>query len=608
MTAPPPAALAVPLPGAADPPRWQPDRLLPADLDQLIAELLALSADLHDRYAGRVDTLAADALRELLDGLGDVRDRISALSAAAVVAEATAGGATAGGATAGGAASDGAVAERVQLAIVQAVQHIGFFDEEWTALAPERAAAMADAPELSLDAYLLRSMNRVRQHLLPPAQEAVLSSRDESASDAWIHLYRQTMAETVVELDGARLPMEEALRVRRTAQRPDERRRAAEAVHRALQPSATVVAACYDAVVADRLAIDALRDMDHPRRWTDLENDLVPDQVEQMLAHVERHNDLARQWFGHKARRLGLTRLTSADEHAPLAAAEPVSWGDAVRAVLSAFAAVSPVIGAVAAEVADDGRIDALPRVGKPGNAYCYDAGRRCLPLISINFDGQPTGALSLAHELGHAVHFVLAGRRQSGLSYDGSTVLAESAAMLLELAARKHLMAAGVVRVTPATAMQASIDAVFRQVMLTRFEERAYATRADGTRLTAPVLTEIWQEVHRRFYGESLEILPSFALDWMRIEHFIQSRFYNYAYVAAHLFGLAVASRLPADDALGDALGDGIVELLSTGGSASPRDQYRLLSLDLDRGEPWRTATDELAATLTVAVDGRDG
>jgi oligoendopeptidase F len=245
-------------------------------------------------------------------------------------------------------------------------------------------------------------------------------------------------------------------------------------------------------------------------------------------------------------------------------------------------------------------------RPAKRPGAFCAYTVPSHHPYVLLNWTGKRRDVLTLAHELGHGMHFAFAGAEQTALSASTGIALAEVPSTFAELLAFDHLMAG---ETDPATRraliserVEGSFATVFRQTVLTRYEQRAYALRAEGSTLTAERLSQAWFEENEKYYGDSLLLPEGYRRGWSYIPHFISTRFYTYAYVFAHLATLALYAGYRER-------GEGFVEpylgFLAAGGSASPTELLGALGVDLDDPDAWEPGFAEMERMVELAEAG---
>jgi oligoendopeptidase F len=583
-------AAAMAVPGSWD---LRPIAPKPGLLEALDA-LLQRCHTFRDLFKGRVGTLDPSGFADLLAQLGRLRDEISRVSAYLALRVAS------------GEEKDDSLDAlvRAQATLMEVVEIVRFFELEWLSMPERGARRILDNPSVSRDRHFLMEMRRFRPHMLSAEEEAAIAAREPVATEAWAYLQRMTLSSLRIPSGPAELTIDEALAARHDADRTT-RVETLRALYEALRAHADVLAHCYDTVVADRLALDRLRGFKHPRFQADLENQIDPALVDEVLQSVEAHYAWARTWFRTKAGWLGLQRLTIADELAPLGESPTTPWPEGAALIIDSLKELSPEIARVAEKLFAGGAIDAQPRHGKSTNAFCMATGTRSIPYVSANYTGRFQDLVKLAHELGHALHYVTAGRHQTPLSFDASILVSELGATFLELyvwdravrcaagdRSRLHLAA---------ERLQASHDAVFRQTMITRFEEEAYRLRSEGVRLSADRLSTAWLERSQERYGSDIELTDGYGLDWARVEHIVHGRFYNYAYVMAHLASLAMLHA----DREGSSIGSRWVGLLERGGSAGFTELMEDLGLS-GRESPWELAFQELDRQREVVGQSR--
>jgi oligoendopeptidase F len=480
----------------------------------------------------------------------------------------------------------------MERSMVEAANALRFFELEWLELEDALAEQLANAPEVAADRHHLLSSRRFRRHTLSEPEERMLTERSPAAASAWQTLFGRITSTLEAEFDsGDGMEPHTIDRLLACVRNPDRdvRFRALDTLYDALGPQAPTLAHCYDTLVGDRLAMDRLRDYDDPMDPTHLRNEVPGPAIESMMSAVEQHYGLAQRWFGAKARLMGLDRLHLADQYAPLGEARRVLFPEARTIIDSSFRAFSPRIGDIAEGFFAEQRIDAEPRTGKRGGAFCASVAQDARPFMLMNYTDRMDDVMTLAHELGHGMHFTLSAERQTALSFHTGLALAEVPSTFAEIIAFDHLMATEQDEATRTALVcervEGSFATVFRQTVLARYEQDAYRLRAEGTTLTDERLSAIWVERNAAYYGDSVELPDGYGLGWSYIPHFISTRFYTYAYVFAHLVTLALYARYRDD---GDAFTGRYLDFLAAGGSAAPADLLRPLGVDLSDPGCW--------------------
>ena len=573
---------------------WDLSTLFPDDAAAraAIPDLQESARAFRDRYRGRLAELDARELRDALDALSALDNRLSRLanySALGLSVEIS------------GERQRDLDAE-VELALTGLVNDLRFFDLEWIALADAQAEKLIADAGLAGYAHYLSGSRRFAPHTRTEAEEEMLAEREPAASNAWHTLFDQVTSELEIEFEGRTRTLDETLSLVQHERR-ETRIGAYEAAFTALEPHAKTLAHVYDSIVADRLVIDRIRGYGGPRSAQDLRNELPEEAVDALLDAVERHHHLAHRWYAHKAKRMGVPKLVLADQYAPLGSSEPLSYPEATELVATSLGAFSPRLERVARTIYDERRIDAEPRSGKRGGAFCASIAQDAKPYVLMNYTERLDDAATLAHEIGHAMQFELSGERQTALTHHPPLALAEVPSTFAEMIVMDRLLAE---QHDPeprlfllAKNVERGFATVFRQTVMVRYEQAAYSLRADGKALLPDRLCDFWLAANTPYYGDAIELPVGYRFGWSYIPHFIHTRFYTYAYVFAHLVSLALLARYRED---GDAFVGPYLEFLSIGGGASPKSQLAALGLDITTPECWDVGFSELERMIGLA------
>jgi len=468
-----------------------------------------------------------------------------------------------------------------------AIRH---FELSWMALPDDRARALAEDEAVAMDRHYLLSVRRFRPFKLSPAEERALSTREASASTAWQTLRDRTLGPLSARFDdgaGEReWPLSELESARRAHADREVRRRAQETTTAVFEPVLPVLAYCYDSVVADRLAVDRLRGHADPIDPANLENELDGGMVEALLAASAAHVEIAHRWFRRKAELLGLERLDAVDLQAGALEARSVPWDEARRLVVDMFGNVTPALGTEAERFFSETRIDAEPRRGKPFGAFMFWPSTRVPGFVSVNWTGQLKELAILAHELGHGTHKALAAQAQTDNSLKQGFATAEIPSTFAELLLVEHLLSTDedLGRALLARELDMAVVVAYTSAAFARFEQAAYALRADGQALNVDRLNALCEAAVANVWGDAVtDELGCGKLLWASLPHFVHFRFYTYAYTFAFLVaaGLVARSREPG-------FAKRYERFLTAGGSAPPEELLAILGVDLNDPEIW--------------------
>jgi oligoendopeptidase F len=561
-------------------------------------ELLERARDFAERRRGTVGSAGPPGLRELLDELDALTQDISRVRFYATAREHTE--------ATDPEANDLATLARDRLADLESL--LLFVDLDWLALGDSEAEALLAAPELEPYAHRLRVAREEKPYVLPEGEEQALNARRPAIS-AWESLHGRELATLTVDFDGGEgLEPHTIDRLLSYVHHPDRELRLAalDVLYDALGTLSDVQAACYDALVGDRLSVDRLRGIPEPMQPTNRRNELEDGVVEAMMVAVEENYPLARRWFVRKAPVLGLDKLALADQYAPVGSDRRVEWGEAVAMVDESLTLFEPRLGEIFRTCLERGHIDAEPRPGKVGGAYCSTISKSVLPYVLMNYTDQLRDVVTLAHEFGHAVHGALALERQTYRSYHTGLAVAEVPSTFTQLLAVEMLLDREEDPSTRAMLLadraESACASIFRQTMMARFEQRAYGIRGEGKALTSDRLSEVWLEENGRYYGDSLDLPAGYRLGWSYIPHFIHVRFYTYAYAFAHLVAFSLLARYREDR---ERFAPAWLDFLGNGASRSPQDLLEPLGVDLRNPETWAIAFAEFDRCILEAEQG---
>ena len=561
-------------------------------------ELLARARDFAERRRGTVGSSGPQGLRDLLDELDQLAQDVARVHFYATAREHT-------DAT-DPETNDLATLARDRGADLESM--LLFVELEWLALDDVEAGALLEAAELEPYVHRLRVAREEKPYILSEGEEQALNARRPAIS-AWESLHGRELATLTVEFDRGDGPEPHTIdRLLSYVHHHDRELRLAalDVLYEMLESVADVQAACYDAIVGDRLSLDRLRGIPDTMWPTNQRNELDGAVVEAMMAAVEAHYALGRRWFVRKAEVLGLDRLQLADQYAPVGSDRRVEWTEAVGMVEDSLSDFEPRLGEIFRTCLERGHVDAEPRPGKVGGAYCNSVSKTVLPYVLLNYTDQLRDVVTLAHEFGHAVHGTLALERQTYRSYHTGIALAEVPSTFAQLLAVERLIDQ---EEDPSTRVMLLADraegamaSIFRQTMMARFETRAYAARSEGKALTRDRLAEMWIEENVRYYADSIELPEGYRLGWSYIPHFIHVRFYTYAYAFAHLAAFSLFARYREDP---ERFAPGYLEFLASGASRSPHDLLAPLGVDLRDPQTWALAFAEFDRCIGEAEEG---
>ena len=483
----------------------------------------------------------------------------------------------------------GALLQSIREGSTAVRKHLIFFELEWLQVSDSEASAIIDAPEAAPYRHYLESERRYRSHRLSEPEEKILDEKANSGARAFARLFDETLssARFQIEVDGETQEMNEqqALALLYHPER-EQRRLASEGFTRGLQAHTHLLTYIFNVLVFDHKVDDTLRDYPTPMAARNLSNEIDQDVVDTLLSASESGYDIVQRFYGFKARLLGLERLYDYDRYAPLFPDHPAcDWPRCREIVQEAYGEFDPQSGEIAREFFEKSWIDAEPRLGKRGGAFCSSTVPSVHPYILVNYTDRLRDVMTVAHELGHGIHQVLS-RKMGYLQCHAPLTLAETASVFGEMLVFHRLMD---IETDPkvrlgllCSKLEDAFATIFRQVVLTRFEQRLHNARREEGELTSERIGELWVEVNRPMHGDTVHLTENYSHWWMYIPHFIHSPFYCYAYAFGELLVLALYQQYREQ-------GRGFIpryfDLLSAGGSEAP--SILLSNLGVDVTDP---------------------
>ena len=476
-----------------------------------------------------------------------------------------------------------------------------FFGLEWAAVEDDAAEAVLADPALDRWRHHLESLRKFRPYLLSEPEERIVTEKTVSGSGSWSRLYEELLGALRVTLDGEEVPLEPAMARLYDPDR-ETRQGAAEAITDALGPGLRTRTFVFNTILLDKSIDDRLRGYPTWLSSRNLANETTDEAVEALIHATTSRYDLPQRYYRLKARLLGLDRLEHYDRFAPISSdAGKVAWDEARTVVVEAYSGFSDEAGAIVARFFDESWIDGPVRPDKRTGAFCATTIPSVHPYVLMNYTGDRRAIHTLAHELGHGLHGVLA----QPLGYiNSSTPLttAETASVFGEALTFERLLAQ---EDDPhrrldllAGRIEDAIATTFRQIAMNRFEEAVHTERRGAGELAPERFGELWLECQSGLFGDSVG-LDGYVPWWSYIPHFTGAPGYVYAYAFGYLFSLAIYRRYVAE---GEAMVGPYLDLLRAGGSQSPEELARIVELDLTDPSIWASGLDALGAELDEA------
>jgi oligoendopeptidase F len=478
------------------------------------------------------------------------------------------------------------------------VRQLLFFELEIMAIPEEAFASLYADVRLANYRHYLTSVRRFRSHSLPEREEQLLKRKDLTGMDAFSRLFDELSASfsyrMTVDGEEREFTGEELLGL---LHHPDQalRELAFATFLTRHAEHAIVYSAIFNDITLDHSQELELRGYSTPMEPTNIANEIEAPVVDRLMTVSEANYPLARDYFRLKARLLKLPQLKNTDIYAPVGdASRSYTFTEAKELVLAAYREFNPAYGPIIEAFFNERRIDALPRPGKGGGAFCMGMTPSLPPYVLLNFTGNLRDVATLAHELGHGLHFILSGC-QTMLNYHAPLPLAETASVFGEMLLTRYLLGRETDPAVKTALLCAKIEDIiattFRQNVLTRFEERLHMERREGL-LTCNRICSLWWEENDRLYGDAVAMIEPYRWGWSYISHFIHTRFYCYSYTFAELLVLSLYRNYLRE---GVAFIPRYEAILKSGAALSPADTVKPAGIDLLDPDFWQKGYDFL-------------
>ncbi|MBW4090727.1 MAG: M3 family oligoendopeptidase [Proteobacteria bacterium] len=579
----------------ADLPRWDLSDLYPAPDSPAVERDFQAAAQAAKAFAaahaGTLATLSGRALAAAISEYERIDETLGRLASYAQLLFA--------------ADSTDAAIGRFYQTVVERVTEIGsdllFFTLEMNRLDGAALEGKLADPALAPWRPWLRDLRVFRPHQLSDELEKLLHEKEVTGHSAWSRLFDETMAGMRVKVGDESLTVTDALN-RLSDRDRAVREAAARAIGAAFGERVKLFALITNTLAKDKAILDDWRHYKTPASARNRANMVEDGVVAALVAAVRAdYPRLAHRYYTMKAKWLGLPKLQHWDRNAPLPEDDDrqIPWEDARAQVLAAYGAFSPELAAIGERFFAQPWIDATLHPGKAGGAFAHPTVPSVHPYLLLNYHGRTRDVMTLAHELGHGVHQVLAGEAQGYLRSSTPLTLAETASVFGEMLTFRDLLDAETDparrRIMLAGKVEDMLNTVVRQIAFYRFETLLHDERKSGELLPERI-GELWREVQVESLGPAFEFTPEYDVFWAYVPHFIHSPFYVYAYA----FGDCLVNALYAVFRGGHpGFAAKYLDLLRAGGTKRHRELLAPFGLDAADPAFWRKGLDVIAGFI---------
>jgi oligoendopeptidase F len=410
-----------------------------------------------------------------------------------------------------------------------------FYELEFNQLEDANLAEALKVPALAAYKPWIDNLRMEKPYQLDAKLEQLFLEKSQTGAGAFNRLFDETMAGLTFDVNGETLTLEPTLNL---MQSPDEavRKAGSLALAKTFGANVKLFTLITNTLAKDKSISDQWRGFKDIADARHLSNRVEPAVVDALMAAVHAaYPSLSHRYYRLKAKWMGKDKLMHWDRNAPLPREDnrPIEWDEAKQTVLSAYGEFSPEMAGIAQQFFDKNWIDAPSRPGKSPGAFAHPTVPSAHPYVLLNYLGKPRDVMTLAHELGHGVHQVLAAR-QGALMASTPLTLAETASVFGEMLTFQKLLKAAETpakrKIMLASKVEDMINTVVRQIAFYTFERRLHTARKEGE-LTPDQINAIWMSVQAESLGDAIEFGPGYEVFWTYIPHFIHSPFYVYAY-----------------------------------------------------------------------------
>jgi oligoendopeptidase F len=567
-------------------PEWNLNDLFPgmdsAEYKTALAAAATESEAFANRYRGKLAELAkgGNQLAEAIRGYEQLEDSLGRIMSYAGLIHA-------------GDTSDPKRAKffgDAQDKMTAASTHLLFFTLELNKIDDDLIeSAMKASPALAHYRPWIEDVRREKPYQLDDKLEQLFFEKSVTGSGSFTRLFDETQASLRYQVMGKELPVEATLSLLQDPDR-NKRKAAAEAMVKTFSENLRLFTLITNTLAKDKEISDRWRGFKDVAASRNLANRVEDEVVAAMVAAVRAaYPRLSHRYYALKAKWFGMDALDYWDRNAPLpeAPTRTIGWEEAQAKVLGAYRGFSPKMADIAGRFFAERWIDAPVRPGKSPGAFAHPTVPSAHPYVMLNYQGKSRDVMTLAHELGHGVHQVLAAP-QGALMAQTPLTLAETASVFGEMLTFQALMAEPMSkterRALLASKVEDMINTVVRQIAFYTFERKVHVERREGE-LTAERLGELWLEVQSESLGEAIRLGAGYETFWSYIPHFIHAPFYVYAYA----FGDCLVNSLFAVyQSAEKGFQDKYLEMLKAGGSKHHKELLAPFGLDASDPAFW--------------------
>ncbi len=553
-------------------------------LDEDIDKSIQKAERFREKYKGNIESaeLSKKEFREAIEEYEDIFESIGKISSFAALYHAMD-------------TQDpdrGALLQRVDQKKSEVKNKLIFFELEWQSLSDEKAEEYMESEELDHYKSYLNNWRRYTPYMLSEHEEQIIESLQNTGKEAFKRLFDQTIGDITVEFEtrgeSYEMVLDQALSVLYEEDR-EKRKAAADGVTGSLKEENKVLNFIFNNIVQNHTTICEFRDYPDPMTPRNLDNRVDRETVDALMETVEDNTHIVERFYNLKRDIGDFDELYDYDRYSPLPGGVPeTDFEESREKVLDAYEKFTPKMRDIAEKFFEKNWIDAEIKEGKRGGAFSASTVPSVHPYIMLNFSDKTSDMITMAHELGHGVHQYLA-REQGALQQSTPLTTAEMASVFGEMLLFDKLMNdvddEETKLILIGNKLQRDFATVFRQVIMTRFEQKLHEAHREGGELKSEDINQLWIEANREEFGDSVELREEYGWWWSYVLHFVHYPFYCYAYAFGELLVLALYDIYQEK---GEEFVPQYLDLLKAGGSEDPKVLLEKIGIDITDPDFW--------------------
>lgn len=494
----------------------------------------------------------------------------------------------------------GAFLQQMQETATEIRKHLLFFELEWIKVPDQIADPLINHDKLTGYNHFLEIERKYKPYRLGEDEEKILDIKSNTGARAFKRLFDEVVNNIVfrVRMDGKTqiLTETETLSLQYDPDRA-KRKAGAKGLTKGLKENSRVLTFIFNTLIKDHESTDTLRSFEYPMQSRNMDNEIDRNTVSALLSASENNFHTVSRYYELKKEILGVDKFYDYDRYCPiLENKKTISYKKAKEIVLESFNEFSTDMYEITKQFFDKNWIDSEVREGKRGGAFSHSTVPSVHPYVFTNYNGKMRDVMTLAHELGHGVHQYLSSK-QGYFHSDTPLTTSETASVFAEMLVFKKLMDDEDDPNEKLALLCGKIEemfaTVFRQVIMTRFEESIHKASRKKGELSTEDFNKLWTKTNRKMFGKSVTLTKNYGYWWLYIPHFIHSPFYCYAYCFGELLVLSLYKKYLKQ---GSDFVPKYMELLASGGKDTPNNLLKKLNIDISNSDFWQEGLDYLS------------